>query len=67
MKISIEELKKAVQWIEANSRDIQVQVYTGEGSKLVLKCMDRFDTEVEIILFEEQSMLPKIKKTEVLK
>jgi hypothetical protein len=67
MKISLEELKRAVSWIEVNSRDVQVQIYTGEGNKLCLKCMDRYDTEVEITLFEGQSMLPKIKKTEVLK
>jgi len=67
MKISLEELKRAVAWIEANSRDIQVRLETYEGNKLHLKCMDKYESEVEITLFENSSMLPKIKKTEVLK
>jgi hypothetical protein len=67
MKISLEELKRAVSWIEANSRDVQVEIYTGERNNLRLKCMDRYDREVEITLFEDQTMLPKIRKTEVLK
>lgn len=67
MKIGLEELKRAVGWIEANSRDINVQVFVHEGNKLILKCMDRLDSEVEITLYENSQMMPKIKKTEVLK
>jgi len=67
MKISLEELKKAIGWIEANSRDSHIQILTGDSSKLVLKCADRLDTEVEITLFNDQTMLPKIKKTEILR
>lgn len=67
LKIDLSQLKKAVQWIEANTNDINVQVYTGDGNKLVLKSTDRTGHEVEITLFTDSQMLPKIKKTEVLK
>jgi len=46
MKISLEELKRAVDLIEANFRDIQVEIYTSEGNKLGPKCMDRYDTRL---------------------
>lgn len=67
MRISLEELKRAVLWIEANSRDIKVEVSPESGSRLHLSCFDRNDSQVEITLFEDSSMLPKIKKTEVLR
>ena len=37
MKIDINELKKAVQWIETNSRDLKINLYSSQDNKLVLK------------------------------
>lgn len=67
MKIELKELKKAVSWIEANSRDLSVNIISGDGSKLILHCFDKNDCEVEITLYTDNQMLPKIKKTEVLR
>lgn len=67
MKISLDELKKAVSWIESNSRDVNVTLFVDDGNKLVLKCMDKYESEVEISLYENSQMMPKIKKTEVLR
>lgn len=67
LKIELSQLKKAIQWIEANTNEVNVQIYTGDGNKLILKSSDRLGHEVEITLFTDSQMLPKIKKTEVLK
>lgn len=67
MKIKLDELKKAIQWIEENSNAMDVSLYAGEGHKIVLKCMDRMEVEVEIILFADGQMMPKIKKTDILR
>jgi hypothetical protein len=67
VKINIDELKKAVNWLEANSRDVMVQIYTFESNKLTLKCLDRYENEVEIVIYEDGQMMPKIRKTEILK
>lgn len=66
MKIDLKELKKAVQWVEGNSNVVRVDIQMQEG-KLFLTCMDKGDSEVEITLFSDSQMLPKIKKTEVLR
>lgn len=67
MRINIDELKKAVAWVQSNSRDLMVQVYIYEGNKIALKCLDKYENEVEITLYEDSQMMPKIKKTEILK
>ena len=68
MKINISDLKKAIKWIEANSSNAHVTVYTGEANKLSIRCMDRLDSEIELTLFEsDTAMMPKIKKTEILR
>jgi hypothetical protein len=67
LKIEVAQLKKAVQWIEANTNDLSVQIYTSDGNKLLLKATDKMGHEVEITLYSDSQMLPKIKKTEVLK
>lgn len=67
MKIALDELKKAIQWIESNSKDLKIEVYTFEQNKLTLKCMDKLDQEVEITMYSEGSYLPKIKKTDILR
>jgi hypothetical protein len=67
MKIDLMELKKAVQWIEANSRDIQIRVEVdSNGRNLILKCEDRTQVQIEIKLFHEASMGAKIRKEESL-
>ena len=67
MKLDVAQLKKAIQWIETNSRDVCVDVSSYDGSKTVIKCMDKYESEVEIVLYKDSEMLPKIRKTEVLK
>lgn len=67
MKISIDELKKAIDWLRANTNQTEVTIYTGEGNKLRLTAFDRQDAEVEITLYNGGEILPKIKKTEVLR
>jgi hypothetical protein len=61
MKISVDDLKKAIDWITANSLDTHVQVIIQEG-KLFLKCMDKYQVSVEIKIFEGSGLMPKIKK-----
>jgi hypothetical protein len=67
LKIDLAQIKKAIQWIEANTNEVSVQIYTGDGSKIILKSVDRLGSEVEITLFNDATMLPKIRKTEILK
>ncbi len=67
LKIDLAQLKKAVQWIEGNTNEITIQIYSGDMSKLLLKTTDRLGNEVEITLYSDSQMLPKIKKTEVLR
>lgn len=66
MKLDLLQLKKAVQWIEANTNEVLVKVYMSEANKFSIKCTDKYDSEVEITLTEEGTSLPKIKKTEIL-
>jgi hypothetical protein len=67
MKIAVSDLKKAIQWIEANTREVQVLVELAhDGRNLCFKCEDKFSTSVEITLFSDASMLAKIKKEDVL-
>ena len=67
MKVSIDELKKAVVWLQGNSRDLDVQVYTHNGTQLIIKAMDKYENEVEITIYENGTLLPKIRKTEILR
>lgn len=67
MKISIEDLKKAVQWVESNSRDLQVRVEPDiNGRNLVLKCEDKYAVQVEITIYADSTMKPRIKKEDAL-
>jgi len=66
LKIDLEQLKKAIQWIEANTNEVTVQIYTDFSNKLILKCIDRLGSEVEINLYNDSTMLPKIKRTDIL-
>lgn len=67
MKIDLKELKKAVNWVEANTNQVHINIYSADSNKLVITTMDKQDTEVEIVLYSDSQMLPKIKKTEVLR
>ena len=65
MKLDARDLKKAIQWVEANTNADIVDFYIGDN-KAVITTIDKYSTQVEIILYENSSMLAKIKKTEVL-
>jgi hypothetical protein len=67
MKIDIEELKKAIDWLRTNSHDMKVHITLHEIDRLIISTMDKHDNEVEIVLYSDSQMLPKIKKTEVLR
>lgn len=72
MKIDLKELKAAIAWYEANTNSPTVTITQFDGKTLSLKSFDKYDSEVEITLYPlhgdgQSSMLPKIKKTEVLK
>lgn len=66
-KISLQELKKAVQWIEANTNSVMVNVEI-YGDAVLLRVVDKNEEYVEISLFdtERSNMFPKITKTERL-
>lgn len=67
MKIAVADLKKAVQWIEANTREVQVRIELAhDGRNLCIKCEDKFSTAVEITLFNDASMSAKIRKEDIL-
>jgi hypothetical protein len=66
MKLKLDELKKAIAWIEANTNSDFIKLEVG-GSKANLRCFDKKDREVSIEIFDGESpMLPKITKTEIL-
>jgi hypothetical protein len=65
MKIDVKDLKKALQWIEENTHAEKVSLYMGDN-KLTITTMDKYEAQVEIILYENSSMMPKIKKTDLL-
>lgn len=68
MKLKIEDLKKAISWCEANSRDLLVTVELNpDGRNLSIKTQDRYDVLVDIKLFNDGNMGPTIKKEEALK
>lgn len=66
-KISLQELKKAVQWIEASTNSVMVNVDI-YGDAVLLRVVDKNEEYVEISLFdtERSNMFPKITKTERL-
>lgn len=68
MKIKLEDLKKAVQWMEANSRDVMITIENHhDGRNLVLKCQDKYEVSVEIKLYHDGTMGPRILKEDALK
>ena len=68
MKIKLEDLKKAVAWIEANTREVIIRFEMHQdGRNLAIKCTDKYDVAVEIKLFNEGTMGPRITKEDALK
>lgn len=65
MKISIADLKKALKWMDENSNDTHVNLHLID--QLSLSCKDKYEAQVEIVLYEDSMMLPKIRKEDVLK
>lgn len=67
MKVKLDELKKAISWIEVNSKDLSVGI-TGADGRLYINCTDKYDSSVEIVIFDEKTaVMPKIKKTDILR
>ena len=64
MKIAIADLKKALQWIEVNSNDTHVEIKWVDN--MILMCKDKYGVSVEITLFENSNMLPKIRREDLL-
>lgn len=67
MRVLVEELKKAVQWIETNSTAYKIEIEVVDSCKLEIKLFDKFDCPVEIILFEDNQMQPKVRRSQVLR
>lgn len=65
MKIKLDELKKAVAWVEANTNALDVKISI-DPSGLSVTVFDRQDREVVIYLYDEGRMMAKIKRTETL-
>jgi hypothetical protein len=64
MKIALVDLKKAIQKIEQISIDTHINILTIENMTLGFK--DKYEAQVEITLFEDSRMMPKIRKDERL-
>lgn len=65
MKFDLKDLKKAVSWVEANTNSDKIDIYITDN-KLIIATADKYQAQVEIILYEGASMMPKIKKTDLL-
>lgn len=70
MRINISDLKKAIKWVEEHTKEEIINVYIVSGFSgsniLSLDCKDKYTKEVEIEIYEAGTLLPKIKKTEIL-
>lgn len=64
MKIAVADLKKALNWVEANTNATHVDIKWTDN--MVIFTKDKYDAQVEIIL-SETGMLPKLKKEDFLK
>lgn len=64
MKIAVADLKKALKWVEANSNDTHVNILL--INQMVIQATDKYQAYVQITLYEDSSMLPKITKEDVL-
>jgi len=66
MKFNLDELKTAIGWIEANTSAMKIDIYI-INHELQIKCMDKYEREVLITLWAEGGLMPKIRKTEILR
>jgi molecular chaperone GrpE (heat shock protein) len=67
MRITIDDLEKALNWIKKNSNETQVNVESlPHVGHVVLKTFDKYNSEVTIQLPEGGKVFPKITKTENL-
>lgn len=66
MKISVADLKKAIQWIEANTNESHVRIDV-LGPVFTIYAKDKYEQSVDIKLFDDNTMLPKIRKETILK
>lgn len=64
MKISVADLKKAVKWVEEHSNDTHVNILLIDQMSISVK--DKYQAHVEITLYEDSMMLPKIRKEDNL-
>lgn len=65
MKIDLKDIEKAVKWIRENSNNDRA-VFEIIDNKLIVSVMDKYQASVEILIYESGSMMPKIKKTDLL-
>lgn len=65
MKVDIKDVKKALNWLESNTNADIVDFYIGDN-KLAITTIDKYQAQVEIVIYENSSMMPKIKKTDIL-
>ena len=65
MKVAFEHLKKTINWIEANTNEVNVSIVI-DGRKMIFKVFDKYESEIVIELYEDATLLPKIKKTDIL-
>jgi hypothetical protein len=65
VKIAIDDLKKAIKWLDANSNDTHVNILLID--QFMMQCKDKYEAQVEITLFEDSMMLPKIRKEDLLR
>ncbi len=64
MKIAVADLKKALKKIEEISSDSHVNILMIQNLTIGFK--DKYQAQVEITLFDDSNMMPKIRKDERL-
>ena len=65
-KFELVELKKALTWIETNTRDMAVRLQIVEGI-LYINTTDKYESSVEIKVYHvDAHLMPTISKTERL-
>lgn len=64
MRIKLSDLKKAVLEAEAKGKDEMINIKI--DSQVYISFEDRYNSQIEIKLFENGNMLPKIRKEDVL-
>lgn len=64
MRVKLADLKKALLKAETDCKDVMVNVKIDDT--IYISYEDRYNVQVEIKIFEEGRMLPKIRKEDVL-